>query len=142
MQAYEQMIRATSTPAALGTCCQPTTSRSRGLWSAALVEGLERLDLRFPEVGRAQLEEIMKRLRTTPEQERGAAAFASSDRRPAAVGQVPNGLDRSRLDRLVGPASQHDRGGSGAFANPAVQRASGDIFAGGNPGCQKPVTLS
>jgi len=37
--------------------------------AAALVEALERLDLRFPEVGRAQLEE-MKRLRTTLEQER------------------------------------------------------------------------
>jgi hypothetical protein len=36
--------------------------------AAALVEALERLDLRFPKVGRAQLEE-MQRIRTALESE-------------------------------------------------------------------------
>jgi PPK2 family polyphosphate:nucleotide phosphotransferase len=70
MQAYEEMIRATSTPAApwyvVPADHKPFT---RLVVAAALVEALERLDLSFPEVGRAQLEE-MKRLRATLERER------------------------------------------------------------------------
>jgi PPK2 family polyphosphate:nucleotide phosphotransferase len=70
MQAYEEMIRATSTPTApwhvVPADHKPFT---RLVVAAALVEALERLDLSFPKVGRAQLEE-MKRLRTKLERER------------------------------------------------------------------------
>jgi PPK2 family polyphosphate:nucleotide phosphotransferase len=70
MEAYEEMIQATSTPTGpwyvVPADHKPFT---RLVVAAALVEALERLDLSFPEVSPAQLEE-MKRIRTALEQER------------------------------------------------------------------------
>jgi PPK2 family polyphosphate:nucleotide phosphotransferase len=69
MQAYEDMIRATSTPTApwyvVPADHKPFT---RLVVAAALVEALERLDLSSPKVGRAQLKE-MKRVRAVLERE-------------------------------------------------------------------------
>jgi PPK2 family polyphosphate:nucleotide phosphotransferase len=69
MQAYEAMIRATSTSVApwyvVPADHKPFT---RLVVAAALVEALERLDLSFPKVGQAQLEE-MKQLRKALERE-------------------------------------------------------------------------
>jgi PPK2 family polyphosphate:nucleotide phosphotransferase len=69
MQAYEEMIRATSTPTApwyvVPADHKPFT---RLVVAAALVEALEQLDLSFPKVGRAQLEE-MQRIRKGLERE-------------------------------------------------------------------------
>jgi PPK2 family polyphosphate:nucleotide phosphotransferase len=69
MQAYDDMIRSTSTPNAPWYVV-PADHKSfrRLVVAAALVEALERLDLRFPKVGRAQLEE-MQRIRTALESE-------------------------------------------------------------------------
>jgi polyphosphate kinase 2 (PPK2 family) len=69
MQAYEEMIRATSTPSAPWYVV-PADHKpfARLVVAAALVEALERLELSFPKVGRAQLEE-MKRIRKALEQE-------------------------------------------------------------------------
>jgi PPK2 family polyphosphate:nucleotide phosphotransferase len=69
MKAYDEMIRSTSTPSApwyvVPADHKPFT---RLVVAAALVEVLERLDLRFPKVGRAQLAE-MQRIRTALESE-------------------------------------------------------------------------
>ena len=56
---------------ALGTIASARGEHLNAVWlvvAAALVEALERLDLRFPKVGRAQLEE-MQRIRAALEQE-------------------------------------------------------------------------
>jgi len=69
MQAYDEMIRETSTPTApwyvVPADHKPFT---RLVVAAALAEALERLDLSFPKVGHVQLEE-MQRIRTALEQE-------------------------------------------------------------------------
>jgi len=70
MDAYENMIRHTSTPEAPWYVV-PADHKwfARLVVAAAMVEALERLDLRFPKVGRAQLEE-MRRIRRTLEAEK------------------------------------------------------------------------
>jgi PPK2 family polyphosphate:nucleotide phosphotransferase len=69
MQAYDETIRETSTPTAPWYVV-PADHKpfARLVVAAALVEALEQLDLSFPEVGQAQLEE-MQRIRTALEQE-------------------------------------------------------------------------
>jgi PPK2 family polyphosphate:nucleotide phosphotransferase len=59
MEAYEDMIRHTSTPQAPWYVV-PADHKwfARLVVAAAMVEALERLDLRFPKVSRAQLEEM------------------------------------------------------------------------------------
>ena len=63
MDAYEDMIRHTSTPEAPWHVV-PADNKwfARLVVAAALVEAMERLDLRFPRVGKRQLEE-MRRIR-------------------------------------------------------------------------------
>jgi PPK2 family polyphosphate:nucleotide phosphotransferase len=70
MDAYEDMIRHTSTPEAPWHVV-PADSKwfARLVVAAALVEAMERLDLRFPRVGRRQLEE-MRRVRKALEAEK------------------------------------------------------------------------
>jgi PPK2 family polyphosphate:nucleotide phosphotransferase len=70
MDAYEDMIRHTSTPQAPWYVV-PADNKwfARLVVAAAIVEALERLDLRFPKVGRAQLEE-MQRIRKALEAEK------------------------------------------------------------------------
>jgi len=63
MDAYEDMIRHTSTPEAAWYVV-PADNKwfARLVVAAALVDALDRLDLRFPKISRAQLEE-MRRIR-------------------------------------------------------------------------------
>ncbi len=61
MDAYEDMIRHTSTPEAPWYVV-PADNKwfARLVVAAALVDALDRLDLRFPKVSRAQLEEMQR----------------------------------------------------------------------------------
>ena len=61
MDAYEDMIRHTSTPEAPWYVV-PADNKwfARLVVAAALVDTLDRLDLRFPKVSRAQLEEMQR----------------------------------------------------------------------------------
>ena len=70
MDAYEDMIRHTSTPEAPWYVV-PADNKwfARLVVAAALVDALDRLDLRFPKVSRAQLEE-MRRVRKALEAEK------------------------------------------------------------------------
>jgi PPK2 family polyphosphate:nucleotide phosphotransferase len=70
MDAYEDMIRHTSTPEAPWYVV-PADNKwfARLVVAAALVDALDRLDLRFPKVSRAQLEE-MRRIRKALEAEK------------------------------------------------------------------------
>ena len=70
MDAYEDMIRHTSTPEAPWYVV-PADHKwfARLVVGAAMVEALEGLDLRFPEVGKAQLAE-MRRARKALEAEK------------------------------------------------------------------------
>ena len=70
MEAYEDMIRHTSTPEAPWYVV-PADNKwfARLVVAAALVDALDRLDLRFPKVSRAQLEE-MRRVRKALEAEK------------------------------------------------------------------------
>ena len=59
MAAYEDAIRHTATPArAVVSSSRPTTSGSPAWWSRAIVDALEKLDLRFPSIDEARRAEL------------------------------------------------------------------------------------